>query len=116
MMKDDVSGDKLGEFLDAQFHCTIAESTQNKVLVNLMSTIYDLLLASIKLSRQKLFFTPGNLEIILKQHKDIWEAIAAREPALARNKMNEHLDFVSMEIFVIKVQPDHPESASPDEI
>ncbi len=104
-MEEDIREGKIGEVSDVNFHFAIAESTQNTIFVRLMSTISDLVMHSMKKSRETMYFKPGNDDKLFKQHKAIFEAIAARDSKLARKNMCEHLDFVSDEIFSIEKGP-----------
>ncbi len=107
-MEEDIRLGQIGEVSDANFHFAIAESTQNTILVRLMSTISDLVTHSMKKSREKMYFEPGNDKKLFNQHKSILEAIAAHDSSLARKKMCDHLVFVSEEIFSIEKAPsDH---------
>lgn len=101
-MEEDIQLGRIGEVSDANFHFAIAESTQNTILVRLMSTISDLVMHSMKKSREKMYFKPGNDKKLFNQHKAIFEAIAAHNSSLARKNMCDHLVFVSDEIFSIE--------------
>lgn len=103
-MEKDIESGSDGEGPDASFHFTIAESTQNKVMEKLMHAISDLVVFTMRLSREKMLKKSGNQEKLYNQHKEIFEAIAAKNPELARTRMCEHLTFVSDEIFFFERQ------------
>lgn len=103
-MEADLKEGRDGETPDACFHFAVVESTQNKVMEKLMHAISDLVVFTMKLSRQKMLMKPENQEKLCWQHKQIFEAIAAKEPDLARSRMCEHLSFVSDEIFYFEQQ------------
>ncbi|MBS4023797.1 MAG: FadR family transcriptional regulator [Dethiobacter sp.] len=97
-MEQDVLSGSIGEVSDAQFHLAIAEAADNKVLARLMNTVSDLIVETMRYSRQRMFLTPGNKEKLLSQHKEIFNAIKSREPDTARKVMINHLNFVINEI------------------
>ena len=101
-MEEDYRRGDIGEVSDADFHIAVAESSGNKILVRLMSTISDLLVSSMKFSREEMFYKPGNREKLLAQHQQILEAIEAHDPLSARKFMCEHLTFVAKEISLIE--------------
>lgn len=93
-MEQDFLNGKLGEIPDADFHLAVAGATTNMVLSWLMNTVSDLLVETMRYSRQRLFQNPDNKEILLLQHKKIFEAIMCCNPERARAAMMEHLTFV----------------------
>lgn len=93
-LEQDFQSGALGEVPDADFHLTIAGATTNLVLAWLMNTVSDLLVETMRYSRQRLFKNPKNKEILLLQHRKIFEAILCRNPGRARAAMMEHLNFV----------------------
>jgi GntR family transcriptional repressor for pyruvate dehydrogenase complex len=99
-LEQDFLSDQLGETSDAGFHLAIADATENMVLAWFMDTVSDLLQATMRYSRQRLFENPENKEMLLLQHKKIFEAISRRDPQGARQAMTEHLKFVYDKIAV----------------
>jgi GntR family transcriptional repressor for pyruvate dehydrogenase complex len=99
-LEQDFLNDRLGESSDAGFHLAIAEATENMVLAWFMHTVSDLLEATMRYSRQRLFENPENKEMLLLQHKNIFQAISGRDPKRAREAMSEHLRFVCDKIAV----------------
>ncbi|MEO0828346.1 MAG: GntR family transcriptional regulator [Cyanobacteria bacterium J06639_14] len=73
--------------LDYQFHHLIAESSGNKRLVSLLDQLFD---AMALLRIQTLQHNPGVLEIRL-EHRQIYEAIAKRDAAMATEAVRVHL-------------------------
>lgn len=98
-MEEDTKKGRLGEVADANFHFAIAKLTQNKILVRLMNTIHDLVVISMKKSREKMYFKPGVQEKLYQQHFEIYDAIVKGDANLARKKMSEHLSYVTDETF-----------------
>jgi GntR family transcriptional repressor for pyruvate dehydrogenase complex len=75
---------------DVQFHVTIAEASQNLVLVRVMLTLLDLLAQS----RRESLSIPGRAKLSLKDHERILEEIEAQRHEGARETMLEHLTSV----------------------
>ncbi|ABR49869.1 GntR domain protein [Alkaliphilus metalliredigens QYMF] len=98
LMKIDIKENIIGEESDAKFHHAIAESTKNKVLVNFMNMISDLLVQNMRTSRQYLYTKEGNAEKLFEQHDKIYKAIKKGNPNTAKKEMFEHLDFVEKEL------------------
>lgn len=97
-MEGDVQSGALGELPDARFHLAIAEASGNHVLLRLMNTVSDLIEETMRYSRQRLFVTEGNKELLLEQHKAIYHALAERNSDAAGEAMRTHLRFVRREI------------------
>lgn len=97
VMEEDLEKGNLGEEADAAFHVALCEAAGNRVLLNLMSNVSDLLVHTMKLSREKMFAKLENREKLQQQHRDICKAVLERHPEQARKAMHEHLDFVRQE-------------------
>jgi len=80
---------------DIDFHIAIAEASHNTLMVHLMVSIRKIFSFMFKISN----FTrpPGKNRILIKQHREIYEAIKRGNPNLAAKKMEEHLKFVEIE-------------------
>jgi GntR family transcriptional regulator, transcriptional repressor for pyruvate dehydrogenase complex len=74
---------------DANFHLAIAMATHNTVQVHMMSTIWDIMIIFIG----KYYRSLKNGTKLLAQHIGIFEAIKQKNPALATQRIYEHLDF-----------------------
>jgi GntR family transcriptional repressor for pyruvate dehydrogenase complex len=59
-----------------------------------MKSLYDLLFFGIKENLQHLYSEPGNLDIIIQQHTDIFNSIRSRDPDAAYASMRRHITFV----------------------
>ncbi len=79
---------------DADFHLAIAEATHNRVLLQVMRGLFDLLQANISQSRQQLFESPRIFSALLAQHRALRDAILAGDPERARAAAHAHLEFV----------------------
>lgn len=85
---------------DAQFHLAIAEASHNLVLVQVMHSIFSLVLSTVERDRHSMFsphFT-GAMDALTEQHQALVDAIAARDAHAAKNLMRAHLDYVQRTI------------------
>jgi len=80
--------------LDAAFHMSIIEASNNVVMLHMMRSIFDLLRQGVFYNRARIFQQHGTREDLLEQHKHINEALQARDAAGARAAVEAHLDFV----------------------
>lgn len=72
---------------DAAFHLEISGATHNKIQTHLMYSIYALIRTTVGICYE----TDESLDI-LEEHQNIYQAIKDKNPELARQKMNIHLD------------------------
>jgi GntR family transcriptional repressor for pyruvate dehydrogenase complex len=79
---------------DLRFHLGVAEATKNRVVVHLMHAIRSLLQRSLSSS----YHITGSPERAVEMHRLILEAIAARHPEEARQRMQEHVSRVERDI------------------
>ena len=75
---------------DVELHTTIVRATRNPVLVQLMSGVGSLALAS----RRRTVVLPGVTRTSLADHRKIVAALHARAPAAAAEAMSSHLDHI----------------------
>ena len=82
---------------DLDFHLAIGNAAHNRILMNALHLIRNLM-------RQWIAQTllTGASELALKQHKQIFLAMAKRSPERAREAMTEHL--TSMAKFLLEAQ------------
>jgi GntR family transcriptional repressor for pyruvate dehydrogenase complex len=80
--------------LDAQFHMSIIEASHNVVMLHMMRSMYDLLKGGVFYNRQVMFKLRATRDMLLNQHRDINDALQARDPDAARAAVEAHLDFV----------------------
>jgi GntR family transcriptional repressor for pyruvate dehydrogenase complex len=80
---------------DIDFHIAVAEASHNTLMVHMMTTIRQIFQSMFKISN----FTrrPGKNRILIRQHREIYDAIKKKDPELARRKMDQHLQFVESE-------------------
>ena len=72
---------------DIDFHLILAEATGNRFVVHLMDAVRDQLLAAFG----TVFHVPGSPALSVAEHRGIADAVEAREPAAARERMNLHI-------------------------
>lgn len=95
--------------VDAEFHLTITAATHNTLQVHVLDTIQSLFQTTIMAALSEFYSKEGHIEQLLNHHREIMEAIAARNPERARDVMMEHLTLVE-EKLAIFLQKEHPET------
>ncbi len=80
--------------LDAQFHMAIIEASHNVVMLHMMRSMYDLLRGGVFYNRQVMFKQRTTRSALLDQHRDINDALQARDPVAARAAVEAHLNYV----------------------
>jgi GntR family transcriptional repressor for pyruvate dehydrogenase complex len=79
---------------DLRFHLLVAQATRNRVLLHLMEAIRALLQRSLSSS----YHIPGSPERAIEMHRLILDAIEAKYPEEARQRMQEHVARVERDI------------------
>jgi GntR family transcriptional repressor for pyruvate dehydrogenase complex len=80
------------EKADLDFHSSIAAATHNVIAMHVMEGLKD---SFHTYFRVKKFSTkPERKDVLLQQHRDIFEAIKKKNPKEARKRVTEHLDYV----------------------
>ena len=85
---------------DVAFHIAIAESADNRILMNALELIRNL---TIRWIREALG-TPSVFREALNQHKEIFFAIAKKQPEKARAAMTQHLEAMSARLAAARQQ------------
>lgn len=93
-MRSEVQSGRLGSEADVSFHMAIAYASKNPLQVYIMKNFFDFLFVGIKENLSYLYKVPGNIDIILEQHQNIFQAIKAHDPASSSDAMKEHINFV----------------------
>lgn len=93
-MRSEVQSGRLGTEADVSFHMAIAYATKNPLQVYIMKNFFDFLFVGIKENLSYLYKVPGNIETILEQHQNIFQAIRSHDPARSFEAMKEHINFV----------------------
>lgn len=81
--------------LDAAFHMSIIEASNNVVMLHMMRSIFDLLKEGVFYNRARIFQQNTTREELLGQHRAINDALQERNPAGARLAVENHLNFVN---------------------
>ncbi len=80
--------------IDVEFHSTIGECAHNIVLLHTLRSCYRLLADGVFLSRALIYRAAEAQDVLLAQHRAIHDAIAAGDPAAARQAARDHIDYV----------------------
>lgn len=76
---------------DAELHFLIYDASHNVVLMQVMRALSGMLYKGILDNRQKLFARPEVREVLLLQHRAIFEAVMARDPEAAGRAAADHI-------------------------
>ncbi|ALX49619.1 FadR/GntR family transcriptional regulator [Lentibacillus amyloliquefaciens] len=82
---------ELGEKADLEFHFAIVNATHNKMLINLMSSVSDIVVESMRETRRLVLYSSEKRASLFEEHQRIFEAITSRNFGDAQNAMSEHL-------------------------
>lgn len=80
--------------VDAKFHYTITEATQNTIQIHVLDTIHTLFQTTIMVALTEFNQKEGYVDRLLTHHREILEAIEAHDPERAQQAMKEHLELV----------------------
>lgn len=78
---------------DVDLHVAIYEASHNVVLLQMMRALSGMLREGVFHNREKLYSRPEVRQVLLEQHRAIFEAIMARDPAAAGLAAEEHMDY-----------------------
>jgi GntR family transcriptional repressor for pyruvate dehydrogenase complex len=78
---------------DADFHLSIYEASHNLVMLHIMRALSDMLRHDVFYNRNKLYQRPGVRELLLDQHRAVYEAVIAGDAEAARAAAEAHIDF-----------------------
>ncbi|MEF3301858.1 FadR/GntR family transcriptional regulator [Paenibacillus sp. GYB003] len=95
LMEASLHDESKGEEADVRFHLKLAAATHNSLLIPMMESLSERLHDSMRESR-KLWFYGERAEArrLLREHSDIYEAIAERDERRAFEAMRTHLQKV----------------------
>ena len=79
---------------DVRFHAAIVDASHNSLMVHTMSAIYQLMARNVFYNREFLRTMDGTGAELLKQHKEIAQAIIDGDPDRAEAAARRHMDFV----------------------
>jgi GntR family transcriptional repressor for pyruvate dehydrogenase complex len=80
---------------DYHFHLTVAEATNNPVILKVMASLADLFLQQLKATTYFLYHEPNRIELLRHEHGEIVQAILDQRAADARAAMVSHLQRVA---------------------
>jgi len=85
--------------LDADFHLSIIEASHNVIMLHMMRSMYQLLREGVFYNRQIMFKQRTTRDQLLDQHRQINDALQARNAPAARHAVELHLGFVEKALF-----------------
>lgn len=97
--------------IDADFHMAIVEAGHNVVMLHMMRSMFELLRVGVFYNRQVMFEVHRTRRELLAQHRSIFEAIVARDPAAARAAVEAHLTFIDAALKQYLDEQKHEETA-----
>jgi len=97
-LEEDVKAEKFGTEADVNFHIVLAEITGNKLFLQVMLSVIDLLRDTVNKIRRETLTRPGGPMLELKGHEKILIAIECRDKIKARKIMAENLELVCKEV------------------
>jgi GntR family transcriptional repressor for pyruvate dehydrogenase complex len=78
---------------DVDLHVAIYEASHNIVLLQIMRALSGMLRTGVFHNREKLYARPEVREVLLGQHRAIFEAVMARDPEAAGRAAEEHMTY-----------------------
>lgn len=94
VMEEDLEENRLGAKADFDFHTTIAESTHNLVFAHTLNVFYDLLSESLRFAWANIFKDKSKRVKSFKQHQNIFESIAAKDPQRGTEAISIHMKYI----------------------
>lgn len=88
-----------GEKADISFHLAITKATKNKMLINLMNDVSDIMVETITETRRLLLHTEDRASLLIAEHELIFDAIKKQQSDVARKHMFDHLAAVEELLF-----------------
>lgn len=80
---------------DAHFHLAIAEASHNVVLLHTIRGLFDLLRSNLVINIGDMYIQRSETrDILIEQHRALYNAIKAGEAEQARHLSNQHIDYV----------------------
>jgi GntR family transcriptional repressor for pyruvate dehydrogenase complex len=78
---------------DVDLHVAVYEASHNVVLLQIMRALSGMLRKGVFHNREKLYARPEVREVLLDQHRAIFDAIMARDPAAAGQAAESHMTY-----------------------
>ncbi len=79
---------------DREFHLSIYAASHNAVMEHVMRNIFVMLHQDVFYDRDRFHARAGVRELLLRQHKAIYDAVMAREPERARRASENHVLYI----------------------
>ncbi len=80
---------------DAQFHLAIAEASHNAVLLHTIRGLFDLLKRNVVTNIGGMYaLRDETRDMLMSQHRELYEAIMARQAVEAREVIHRHINYV----------------------
>lgn len=99
-MEQQLGDEAASEQADVQFHQAIAAATHNPVLGDLMASLSSRLHDNMKDTRALWFYAErSSAELLLRDHRAIFEAIAAGDATEASRRMEQHITKVEQVLY-----------------
>lgn len=96
--EEEIARGETGTDVDKSFHYAMAKATKNKVLLRITDNIMDLLSET----RDKYLQVEGRPQKSLERHRQVLNAIKARDRRLAEQSMREHLMEIENSLFAAR--------------
>ena len=80
--------------LDAEFHLSIIEASHNVIMLHMMRSMFQLLREGVFYNRQVMFRQHTTRQALLDQHRNINDALQARDPDRAKAAVLDHMLYV----------------------
>lgn len=90
----EMKNSKLDEKADYHFHYLIVKASQNKMLINLLRNISDIMLETIRDAQKIILESEKNTKVLVTEHERIYKAIKNKQPEQAEKYMLRHLEGV----------------------
>ena len=94
IMAEQAAGGGWNARVDADFHYAITAAAHNSLQMHVLDSNHTLFHPKIQVALQEFYRQRDHIEKLLTQHRDILEAITARDPERARQRMLAHLAMV----------------------
>ena len=88
----------IGYISDANFHNAISYATHNVLLIHIMNNIYEWIEKVSFEVRSRMYKDEDSHKNLFEQHLSVFNAIKDKKPELARQKMQEHMEYVEKEL------------------
>jgi len=92
----DAGDHKLGAELDSNFHAAVVNASHNRILIHMMSSLYELNRSGVFFSRREILNIEEVSKFLLAQHRAIGEAICSGQADKAAQAAGAHIDYVKL--------------------